>query len=676
MKKTTRIICLVLCLLTLSGCFVGCASTDATVGPQINMYLSSEVYNLDPAYAHVDVSASKLLGLLFEGLYRLDEDGKVVAGACDNWIYTEDAGVSKESKEDDIYKMVITLKDSAWSDGRALHADQFVYAWKRLLDPMFDGEGAELLYDIKGAWERKNEGESPDDIGLIADKKVLTILFKHPIDPHEFERKLASLALLPVRQDCVEYYHSWSTANTTMFTNGPFSLMSFYPGARLELVRNIYYRYNTENRKKDPTPSKYVTPYKIVVDYMLNSEEMMQSFDEGKLFYIGELPASKEIREKYRDQAKIWDTLNTHTYFFNTTIAPFNNAAVRKALSDVISRNEIVSEIVFAKPATGIVPSGIEDANSKQMFADNNEVKLSADAVDAATARANIQASGIDLAALNGKVFKLTVRVNTDAKYDEENHEVKTIDKSGNKIYDTVDYVVAKKVIAKWNEVTAPLGFTFEIEPVNTEKYNEVTSSLVQFRDHYIEALYGTTQGGKWADLGLNYKLDSKDDGKTASFKAERGGFDIIAVDSQNLDKTAYSALSVFATSYSGSKGDFVGEDFFTRGHVTGYNSEVYNNLITEASEARIAMMNSTASKEDKEADKATMYQKLHEAEKQLLTDMPVIPIFVYQNAVLQSKKLKNVDFSEWGYPVFNKTRLPNWEKYLPGAEEEEEVEE
>ncbi len=676
MKKTTRIICLVLCLLTLSGCFAGCASKDTTVGPQINMYLSSEVYNLDPAYAHVDASASKVLGLLFEGLYKLEDNGKVTAAACDNWIYTEDEGVDKETDEDNIYKMVITIKDSAWSDGRALHADQFVYAWKRLLDPMFDGEGAELLYDIKGAWERKNLGESPDDIGLIADKEKLTIYFKHPIDPHEFERKLASLALLPVRQDCVEYYHSWSTANTTMFTNGPFTLQTFYPGARLELVRNIYYRYNTEDRKKDPTPSKHVTPYKITVDYTLNSEEIMQKYDEGELFYIGEIPASKEIREKYKEQAKIWDTLNTHTYLFNTTIAPFNNAAVRKALSDVISRNEIVSEIVFAKPATGIIPSGITDANGKDMFAANNQAQISGDSIGVDAAKAAIQASGIDLAALNGKVFELTVRVNTDAKYDEETHEIKDISKSDSKIYDTVDYVVAKMVVDKWNEVTSSLGFTFKVNPVNTVRYNEVTSSLVQFRDLFIEALYGTTQGGKWSDIGLNYKLDNKDDGLTASIKKDRGGFDIIAIDSQNLDKTAYSALSVFAANYSGSKGDFVNEDFIIRGHVTGYNNEIYNNLIAEASAERDKVINSSTSKEDKEAAKTAMYEKLHEAEQLLLSEMPIIPIFVHQNAVLQNKKLKNVDFSEWGYPIFNKTRLPGWEKYLPKTDAEEEEEE
>lgn len=657
MKKTTRIICLVLCLVTFAGCFAGCASTDASAGPQINMYLSSEVYNLDPAYAHVDASASKILGLLYEGLYKLDDDGNVVAGVCDNWVYTEDEGVDPDSDEDNIYKMVITLKDSAWNDGRALHADQFVYAWKRLLDPMFDGEGAELLFDIKGAWERKNNGGSPDDVGLIADKKVLTVLFKNPIDPYDFERKLASLALLPVRQDCVEYYHSWSTAGGTICTNGPFAVQSFYPGASLELVRNIYYNYNTENKKKDPTPSKYVTPYKIMVDFSLNSEEMMQKYEDGELFYIGELPASKEIREKYKTQAKIWDSLNTHTYLFNTTIAPFDNKTVRKALSDVIDRNAIVNEIVYAKPATGIIPDGITDAGTNSSFAANNESKLSADSVGVDAAREAIRNAGIDLDALNGKVFKLTVKVNADATSDDD-HDIKSIANSDDKIYDTVDYVVAKMVVEQWNAVTKPLGFTFEIDPVNTQKYNETTSSLVQYRDLFIEKLYGTLQGGAYSEKGLGY-TDKVDNQSVNMFvKTDRAEFEIIAIDSQNLDKTAYSALAVFAAEYSGAKAD---DDFNTLGHITGYNDEEYNNLISEASKART------------EKNYELMYQILHLAEQKLLNDMPVIPIFVHQNAVLQSKKLKSVDFSEWGYPVFNETRLPKWETYLATDDEDED---
>ena len=197
MKKIARIICLVLCIATLATCFVGCAGTGNSTGAYINMYLSSEVYNFDPAYAHLDSGAVKLLGLLYEGVMKLDDDGKVVKALCEEWSYDEDLGVDKspEATQDDKYVMEIKIKTSAWSDGTALSADDFVYAWKRLLEPDFDGEGAELLYDIRGAIERKTLAESPDDIGLYADKQIITIEFAHSIDPDEFLRKLTSIPL-------------------------------------------------------------------------------------------------------------------------------------------------------------------------------------------------------------------------------------------------------------------------------------------------------------------------------------------------------------------------------------------------------------------------------------------------------------------------------------------------
>ena len=107
MKKTARLISLVLCLATLVACFgfVGCAGTGNSTGAYVNMYLSNEVYNFDPAYAHLDNSAMKLLPLLYEGMMKLDDDGKVVKALCESYDYNVDPGVDKESTADDKYTM-------------------------------------------------------------------------------------------------------------------------------------------------------------------------------------------------------------------------------------------------------------------------------------------------------------------------------------------------------------------------------------------------------------------------------------------------------------------------------------------------------------------------------------------------------------------------------------------
>ena len=218
MKMFTRLVCLVLCVASLGTGFIACSETEAA-GAYINMYLSSEVYNFDPAYAHLDSSSLKVLGLMYEGLMKLDDDGDVVKAICDDYKYIQDPGVLEDDPSDDTFKMEFKIKTSAWSDGRALSADDFVFAWKRLLEPEFDGEGAELLYDIKGARARKTQAYSPDDIGLYADKNLLTVEFERDIDPDEFLRKLTSISLVPLREDTVDYYDDWSSASTTIITS-------------------------------------------------------------------------------------------------------------------------------------------------------------------------------------------------------------------------------------------------------------------------------------------------------------------------------------------------------------------------------------------------------------------------------------------------------------------------
>ncbi|MBE6609957.1 MAG: hypothetical protein E7634_04765 [Ruminococcaceae bacterium] len=635
MKTITRVLCLVLCLVMLAPMLVACAAKELTYGPQINMYLSTEVYNFDPAYAYLDANAVKVLGLMFEGLMKFDDDGNLKKAMCTEWEYTEDEGILPDDTSDDEYKLVVKLKTSAWSDGRAVSADQFVFAWKRLLDPEFDGEGAELLYDIKGAWERKNEMMSPDDVGLEADKKVLTIKFAHPVDPEAFLRKTANIALAPLREDIVEHYYNWSSANTTIATNGQYTLLAYYPGDSLMLARNTYYNHDITEEDELPAPMKYVKPYLINIDYRLNAEEMMQRYEEGQLFYIGELPASREIREQYKSRAKITETFATHMYYFNTNVDPFNNPEVRKILSSVISRNDLAAEVVFAKPATGVVPGGIHDLTKKDDFAANNASKLSGDAtMSISEAKSALSKAGVNPASYG--TFKLTVRTNADGEYSDDTG-THTLHKGG-KIdealaHNTVDYVMAKKVIDIWNQ----LGFKFEINGVNTAQYNEATSSIVQYRDCFVETLFGT-----YGDGIQVFEADP--------IVVERAQFDVIAIDYQLMEETALSALSVYATYYAGS---MLNAEENPMGHITGYNSEAYNKLIDEARALYVA------------GDKEGLSAKLHEAETLILNDMPIMPLIVYQNAVLVSNKLSGVKFDYWGSPIITKANLKNWKDFL-----------
>ena len=156
MNFKRRIAALALCLLVaLPAVLTSCGSgiDEDNKGAVIQMYLSDGVVSFDPGCSMNDDAALKLFGLVYEGLFTLDKNGKVKNAIADKVTI-------KEKPEDGLYQMEIELKDTKWSDGRVLQASDFLYAWQRILDPELNNPAAAALFDIKNARDVKtgNEG--------------------------------------------------------------------------------------------------------------------------------------------------------------------------------------------------------------------------------------------------------------------------------------------------------------------------------------------------------------------------------------------------------------------------------------------------------------------------------------------------------------------------------------
>ena len=168
-----KVISLCLCLITVLTVFAGCAKEKDPndKGAYISMYLTDPVYNFDPAYAFGNESALKVVSLMFDNLFVLNENGKVKKSLAKDYDIIE-------NEEDDEYKMIITLEETAWSDGTPVSANDVVFAWKRLLDNTSSFDAACLLYDIKNAREAKESNVSIDDVHVYAiNEKQVEITF-------------------------------------------------------------------------------------------------------------------------------------------------------------------------------------------------------------------------------------------------------------------------------------------------------------------------------------------------------------------------------------------------------------------------------------------------------------------------------------------------------------------
>jgi len=626
MKKFLCLFLVTVMLVASLGTLAGCGKKES----EIRIYLGDQIYDFDPALAFVDDNVSRIMGLIFEPLFVLDEDGDVSYGLADDYEIIED-------EERGIYQMEISLRETFWNDGKTLvTADDIYFAWTRILDPQFPTQAAPLLYDIKNAVKVKQDvpGISRNDLGLEANKDTLTITFEGKIDYDAFLRNLTSVALSPLRENKVtegdpnEEY--WAKRPAYMATNGQFAIRSWNRATgEFTLQRNEYYHISQKNVQKGKK-SKVVAPSRLMMNWtddnfyfdyendmnkFLQTKndayyENLQQLAEEAIFCVGELPADKELRTMYLEDAIVYDSLSTYTYIFNTNKAPFNNANVRLALSMAIDREYLANELVFAKPADGFISPAVWDSDSaKTSFRDaaGALIKTTADMKAAEKLVADVDKS---------ETIVLTVRNTAD------------------------EMLIATYVEEQWEK----LGFDVEINAVTMDTDIWATQD----------------DGGRIVEVGSEVTV--YDDGIQAAYYS--GEFDVLGLDYNMYSTNAFTALCGFTSDFNGnglnyyfnsSKGESARKSIL---HCSGYSDAEYDRIMKRA----LA-----------EKDIAEKAGSLHAAEARLVHAMPVMPI-VYNQSYYLVSEIKGLKFNGYGNPVFTKAVLAvdvPTASYSEGSDEE-----
>jgi len=354
-----RLIALAYLMITL-GC-VSCNPDPKTLSigsgnQEISVSIIDDPQVLDPRLVR-DTSSVNISHMLFEGLMRKNYTGKIAPALASSYTVSEDGK---------IYTFI--LRDSAWSDGTPLTADDFEYTWKSILDPAFPAPNAYQLYVIQGAKAAKTGEGSVEDVGVKAiDAQTLVVTLEKPLS--YFLELTTTHFFSPISKTWAESVKGEQFVHPeTIVTNGPFKLDSWKREDTIAFVKNPLY-WDHKNVKLDK------------INLVISDENTaLQMFERKQLDWAGSpmsmIPVDAIAALKSKGSLMITPAAGVHLFRLNTQSYPLNNLNLRKALALAIDRKSLVDHVTQSnqKPATGIVPLSF-GLQARPYFEDNNVTK-------------------------------------------------------------------------------------------------------------------------------------------------------------------------------------------------------------------------------------------------------------------------------------------------------------
>lgn len=309
---------------------------------------AGEPKTLDQHQTSIDVE-SNVLKDLYEGLAAYDGKGNVRPGVAASWDISKDG-------------LVYTFRlrpEAKWSNGEPFKASDFVFTFRRIMDPKTGAKYANLLYPIKNA-ESINKGQrAPTELGVKAvDDKTLEITLERAT-PY-FIELLTHQTGLPLNEAAVNKFGAEFAKAGNLVSNGAFQLTEFTPGQHIKLTRNPNY-WDAANVKID-TVFFYPTE---------DQPAAMRRFLAGELDINYQFPIDqlKFLRERIGNQARIAPYIAIQYYSINTAKPPFDDVRVRRALSLALDR-EYLTGTIFSQaypPAYSMVPPGLAGYDGPQL---------------------------------------------------------------------------------------------------------------------------------------------------------------------------------------------------------------------------------------------------------------------------------------------------------------------
>lgn len=284
MKTWKKILPLLLALLMLAGCGapaaqetvpVPAAPADAASADTaedgdykvLNVGRMAELFDMDSTIA-TEADCLEVISAIIEPLFVTAADGTPVNALC----------ASYETNEESTEYVFHIREDANWMNGVPVTADDFVFAWRRLVDPVTASEYSFMMEvaAVKNATPIIS-GELPiEELGVSAvDSKTLKVELDHPVS--YFLNLMTFPSFCPINEAfATELGSEYALGADKLLCCGPFYMSAWDVGG------------NTYQLKKNPS---YYDADKVNLDeinfqIIKDPQQTMLAYENGTLDYV------------------------------------------------------------------------------------------------------------------------------------------------------------------------------------------------------------------------------------------------------------------------------------------------------------------------------------------------------------------------------------------------------
>ena len=337
---------LLLSVLWLAGCSHSSepASVDAAARPgssvaesHLRRQIDQAPRTLDPGLS-VDVPAQRVIDDLFEGLVRLDPAGKVVPAVARSW----------DVSADQLQWTFHLQPDARWSDGTPVTAHDFVFAWRRVVDPATASQASQMLAPVRNALQIASGKLPPEQLGVQApDDHTVVVQLIAPTA--WFIYQLTNNSLFPVPQHVVRKHGADWVRPGVMVGNGAFVLQELRINGAIQLLRNTRYREASAVKLKRITYFPVGDRAASAARYLAGDLDVTDGFPVEDIGMLSRQLGTQLTLAPY---------LGTVMFGMNHTRPPFDSAALRMALTLALDRDVLTHKLLhdLYLPAYTLVP--------------------------------------------------------------------------------------------------------------------------------------------------------------------------------------------------------------------------------------------------------------------------------------------------------------------------------